>query len=173
MTMRPVPAGIIALFLLIISAPPAIAVEFGLEPGKYAPHFDLPDLSGKTIKLSGLKGSVVLLNFWSTLCAPCIAEMPSLNRLTAALKDDGLTILTVAIDSSDKPVREFIAKNKITLTVLLDREKEVFFDQYAAPTLPAAYLIDRHGTIVETFSGPQEWDSPAMKQRILNVIHKR
>ena len=149
------------------------AADIGLEAGKQAPPVELPDLAGNTLSLSQLKGTVVLLNFWSTLCKPCIAEMPSLNSLYGALKDNGLKVIAVSIDGSDKPVREFASQKKIAFTILLDTEKEVFFDQYAGPSLPATYLIDRNGIIVETFNGPWEWDSPEMKSKIVKLLKDR
>lgn len=122
------------------------------------------------MKLSDYKGGIVLLNFWSTLCAPCTAEMPSLNRLQAGLKERGFHVLAVAIDASDKSVRDFVTEKRIDLTVLWDREKEVFFDQYAGPSLPATFLIDRNGIIVDMVNGPREWDSPDMKHKILKLF---
>jgi peroxiredoxin len=98
--------------------------------------------------------------------------MPSLNRLHRALTNSGFVVLAVSIDSSDKLVRDFIKEKKISFTVLRDREKEVFFDLFAGPSLPASYLLDRKGVIVETFSGPKEWDSSLMERRILSVINQ-
>ena len=149
------------------------AADAGLDIGKSAPSFELTDLSGKIITLSGYKGHVVLLNFWSTLCAPCTAEMPSLNRLYMALKDKGVIVIAVSIDSSDRLVRDFVREKGILFNVLLDKEKEVFFDQYAGPSLPATYLIDGDGIIVEKFSGPKDWDSRDMMQKVLNAAKKR
>ncbi len=149
------------------------AAETGLTAGKQAPAFELRDLGGSTVSLAQFKGKVVLLNFWSTLCAPCVAEMPSLNRLSLSLKEQGLVVLSVAIDSTDGPVRDFAANTKISFPVLVDREKEVFFDDYAGPSLPASYLIDRNGVIVETVSGAREWDSPEMKNKVLSVLERK
>ncbi len=165
---------VIVLTVLSFLAPnDAAAAQVGLTPGKQAPGFELTGLDGKPVSLDRFKGSVVLLNFWSTLCGPCVAEMPSLNRLYLSLKDRGFEIVSVAIDTSDKPVLEFVNAKKISFTVLVDREKEVFFDDYAGPSLPASYLLDRSGTILETVSGAQEWDSPDMKNRVLRALDKR
>lgn len=147
--------------------------DTGTELGRYAPPINLADLTGRTISLESLRGQVVLLNFWSSLCSPCKAEMPSMNRLYEALKDKGLQVVTVAIDSREGPVREFAAKNNIAFTILLDTGKEVFSRVYAAPGLPATYLLDRNGVIVEKFSGLQVWDAPEMKNRLLLVLAKR
>ena len=147
--------------------------EIGTEVGRYAPTFELLDLEGRPVKLESLRGQVVLLNFWSTLCAPCMAEMPSLNRLSAVLQDKGLRVVSVAIDSNDRPVREYAQKTGISFTVLLDRDKEVFFDDYAGPSLPATYLLDRNGVIVEKFTGLQVWDASEMKNRIVQLLEKK
>ncbi len=138
-----------------------------------APAFELKALDGRTVKLSDLKGKVVLLNFWSTLCAPCTAELPSLNRLYVSLRKNGLEVYAVAIDSSDKPVRELVREKDLTFTVLLDSEKETYFDSYAAPSLPMTYLIDTAGVIRQTFSGPRDWDSSAMKAMIVQYLPGR
>jgi peroxiredoxin len=167
---------LIALLLTLsfaVQVPDVCANDVGLDIGKSAPSFELRDLSGKTRTLSDYKGSVVLLNFWSTLCAPCTAEMPSLNRLHMALKDKGVIVVAVSIDSSDRLVRDFVREKGISFTVLLDTEKEVFFDQYAGPSLPATYLIDGNGIIMEKFSGPRDWDSRDMIQKILNAAKKQ
>ena len=155
---------------LLITVPSVFAENTGISIGNHAPTFELKDVSGESIALSSLRGKVVLLNFWSTLCEPCTAEMPSLNRLHRALTNSGFVVLAVSIDSSDKLVRDFVREKKISFTVLRDREKEVFFDLFAGPSLPASYLLDRKGIIVETFSGQKEWDSPEMERRILSVV---
>jgi peroxiredoxin len=170
--MRSVPVILLFLFSAAMSAPAAMAIDTAPATGKYAPPFELQDLSGRTIRLSDYKGRVVLLNFWSTLCAPCTAELPSLSRLAAVFRNADVTVLTVSIDASDKPVKDFIETHKIVLTVLRDGDKEVFFDQYAGPILPASYLIDRNGIIVEIVARPREWDSPGTQELILKLLKK-
>lgn len=164
----------IFLFFFSFSVTAAAHVsETGTEIGRFAPPIELSDLSGKKVSLESMRGSVVLLNFWSTFCPPCTAEMPSLNRLYNALKEKDFQVVSVAIDSLDAPVREYAGKNNIAFTVLLDSQKEVFFDEYAGPALPATYLIDRNGVIVEKFSGLEVWDAPEMKNRVLLLLEKR
>ena len=166
----------VVLFLLSLLMMPGginAAADTGIDVGKQAPQFELQDLKGRTVAPLQKQGKTILLTFWSTLCSPCIAEMPSLDNLQSSMRDRDFEVIAVAIDSSDKPVREFVTRKKISFTVLLDPEKEVFFDLYAGPTLPASYLIDRKGIIVEKFSGPRQWDSPEMKNRIRMLSEKR
>lgn len=169
------PVSIITVFILFLglSFMQARAADRRPEAGKLAPPIELADLTGRNVSLSQFKGKIVILNFWSTRCAPCTAEMPSLNRLFLALREQGLQVLAVAIDASDAPVRDFAAAKRLAFTVLVDKEQEFFFDEYAGPSLPASYIIDRNGVIVEKFSGPREWDSPDMKNRVLKLLEKR
>ena len=171
--MRSIPIIVLLFCLVAIHTPAAWAVDTAPAVEKYAPPFALQDLSGKVINLSDYRGRVVILNFWSTLCAPCTAELPSLSRLAAIFRKDELVVLAVSIDSSDKPVKDFIEANKLVLTVLRDSDKAVFFDQYAGPALPASYLIDRNGIIAEMFTGPREWDSPGTREMIKKLLEKR
>jgi peroxiredoxin len=161
------------LFFFFLPVHAGYASDPTLVPGTVAPPFELKALDGRTVTLSALKGRVILLNFWSTRCAPCTAEMPSLERLYTSLRKKGLDVYAVSIDPSDKSVREFIREKNITFTILLDSEKETYFDSYAAPPLPMTYLIDDGGVIRLTFSGPQEWDSSAMTQKIVRYLPKK
>ena len=169
------PPAVLLLCLLFLSSPCSAAgvSEVGTEAGSYAPPFTLTDISGRAVSLESLRGQVVLLNFWSMLCAPCMAEMPSLNRLFLTLKDKGLQVIAVSIDPSDKPVRDYVAKNNIAFPVLLDTGKEVYGKAYAGPALPATYLIDRNGIIVENFSGLEVWDAPEMMKRVQMLLGQK
>ena len=171
--MRSVSVMLIIFFSFVINAPEALATDTAPALGQYAPPFELTDLSGKTIRLSEYKGRVVLLHFWSTLCAPCTTELPSLSRLADLFRSAELAVLTVSIDASDKQVKDFMAAHAIGFTVLRDGDKEVFFDQYAGPILPASYLIDRNGIIVQIVAGSREWDAPGMQEEILKLLKKR
>lgn len=142
------------------------------EAGASAPAFELPDITGKKVALSEFKGKVVLLNFWATWCSSCRAEMPSLNRLYGAFKNRGFIVLAVTLDRREEPVLSFIAENSVLFPVLMDKDKEVSFDQYAVLALPASFLIDRNGLVAERFPGVREWDSPAVKGKISKLLKK-
>jgi peroxiredoxin len=93
-----------------------------------------------------------------------------MNALYEALKDKGFLVLAVSIDTSVKPVKSFISGKKLRFPVLLDKDKEVFFDSYAALGLPTSFLIDRNGIIVEKVVGPKEWGAPDVKDKILRLL---
>ncbi len=165
------------MFFLIFSplflAQHAALAESAEESLKPAPVFTLSDINGKKVSLSDFKGKVVLLNFWATWCGPCTAEMPSLNNLYSAFKNEGFVVLAVSIDPSEGPVRSFVSEKGILFPVLMDPDKEAYFDQYAIFALPTSFLIDRKGMIVEKIIGDRAWDSPDMKNKIVDLLKQR
>lgn len=136
-----------------------------------APDFTLNDLSGKKVTLSQFRGKVVILNFWSIWCGPCIAEMPSLNKFYLEFKDKSLIVLAIAEDPAEKPVRSYIQEKGIAFPILMDKDKKVYF-KYSLFGIPVTFLIDKKGVIVEKFIGERDWSSPQMKEKISNLLKK-
>lgn len=118
------------------------------------------DADGKPVTLSGLRGSVVLLNVWATWCPPCREEMPSLDRLQAKMGGTGLEVVAVSIDGSGPAiVRKFYEDIGIkTLRIYLDQGGEAS-SALGVTGVPATLLIDRAGREVGRKVGPAEWDS--------------
>lgn len=143
------------------------------DVGKVAPVFQLEDLNGKTVSLKEFRGKVIVLNFWATWCAPCRAEMPSLENLYRNLKDKGLVIIGVSVDSPEKTVQSFVKERGITFPILLDKRKEVSFDDYGVIGLPVTFLIDKKGIIVDKVFGERQWDSEEVKEKIKRLLEGR
>lgn len=114
---------------------------------------------------------MVILNFWSIWCGPCLAEMPSLNKLYLELKDKGLVVLAVAEDPAEKPVISYIKEKGLAFRVLIDKERKVYF-KYSLFGIPVSFLIDKKGVIVEKFIGERDWHSPEMKEKVLKLLKK-
>src|SRR5688500_6252056 len=92
----------------------------------FAVDFALPDLHGKTVRLSELRGRPVLVNFWATWCYPCRVEMPSMNALYQGYKDSGFVILAIASDARGaETVAPFVQEYGLTFPVLLDPHNSV------------------------------------------------
>jgi cytochrome c-type biogenesis protein len=130
------------------------------DPGnsRYAPAPDVEfeALDGKPIRLSSLRGRVVLLNFWATWCQPCRAEIPEFNALQRDLNSKGLSVVGVSVspvDTSDS-IRRFQKDIKQDYTVLRGAE-EIGGKFGNGPGLPVTYILDREGRIRQKFIGPQ------------------
>lgn len=138
-----------------------------------APDFSLKDLNGRKVGLSDLKGKAIVLNFWSTTCPPCVAELPSLNTLYRDLRGNGLVVLGIALDASDTPVRELSRRLRIEYPILMDSSQEVYFDSYSLFGQPVSVLIDRSGTVREKIVGQVDWTAPDVRAKIKNLLKER
>jgi len=134
---------------------------YALAPGTPAPEFQLPSLSGSPVALASLRGEVVVLNFWATWCPPCVAEMPSLERLHRALGPEGLAVVTVSTDEDEGELRDFVKRYSLTMPVLLDPGGRIAAGRYRTTGYPETFVIDRTGRLVKQYVGPAEWDTPA------------
>ncbi|MBL8590252.1 MAG: TlpA family protein disulfide reductase [Methylobacteriaceae bacterium] len=125
--------------------------------------FEGPD--GRPMKLSDLRGRIVLLNLWATWCAPCRKEMPALDRLQAALGGKDFEVVALSLDTRNldrrKPFLDSVGVKSLafyadpkadSLQILKGAAKVV--------GLPTTILIDRRGCDLGVMAGPAEWDSP-------------
>jgi peroxiredoxin len=123
-----------------------------------APDFTVHNES-QTIKLDQFRGKVVLLNFWATWCAPCIEELPSLQRLQALRPD--IQVLAISIDDDADSYKKFVSQNNMELLGARTGMGGVNL-KYGTKMPPETFLIDRQGHIRRKFIGPQEWTNSEM-----------
>lgn len=130
------------------------------DPPRPAPQTPFLAGNGSEVKLGDFKGRVLLVNFWATWCAPCIRELPSLDRLQAELGDEGLLVVAVSQDRGGAAVAgPFLEKHGIrTLGLFLDSKMRLG-RELGVRALPWTFLVDREGRIVGELPGYAEWDS--------------
>ena len=115
-----------------------------------SPSLTLKKMNGKSVKLSEyLNKGPVLINFWATWCSPCKKEMVFLNQFERRYKDNGLSILSISIDSqkSLSHVRSYIRANNYTYDVFLDPNRQVF-KKLNGNLMPTNVLIDKNGKVL-------------------------
>ena len=117
-------------------------------PGE-APDFSLPALDGAEVRLSGLRGRTVVLNFWATWCGPCRVEIPTFSSFAAAHPD--IAVLGVAVDGRPEALQQAAASLGITYPVLIaDRPT---LSAYRVSTLPMTVIVDPEGRVSATHTG--------------------
>lgn len=137
---------------------------------KTAPDITVTALDGTALKLSSLKGKVVLLNFWATWCPPCREEIPSMMKLNSAMSGKPFQMLAVSIDEGGKPsLEEFFKSTGFTLPTYMDQANAAG-KIYGITGVPESFLIDKKGIIVKKIIGPVEWDSPEVKAFIEELL---
>jgi peroxiredoxin len=141
--------------------------------GGSAPDFSLRSTDGKTIHLSDYLGkSVVLIDFWSTTCDPCLAEMPHLVDLYKAKKDKGFVVLAVSLDGPESlaDVNRVAHDKEMIFPVLLDEETTVVARYNPKREMPFAVLVDKSGTIVEKKAGYTPGDEKVLAAEINRLL---
>ena len=131
--------------------------------------FDLAGLDGRNVRLSGQKGKVVLLNFWTTWCPSCRIEMPDLEKLHQALQGRPFILLAVDLRESPETVRSYFDKNNLGFTALLDRDGDVAH-RFGVRSIPTTFLIDQEGAIIGKAVGSRPWGSSKAVALIEHLI---
>jgi peroxiredoxin len=141
-------------------APPAWLIDAGKRMagqersalvGHEAPTIVGQTLDGKEFRLSGLKGAVVVLDFWATWCAPCSEEMASLERLKASLAGKRVEIWSVTEDNPES-ARRWIAERQRTLPAVIVAPDTVFA-AYRVENLPQIVIVDQNGIVARQWVG--------------------
>ena len=146
-----------------------LSVVYGNPP---APALALKDIHGREHRLSDLKGSVVVVNFWATWCPPCIAEMPAIQRMFDALGGEGLRVFAVNAGEGEEKIRDFVREFEPALTFVLLRDPNGdTFAQWRVRGLPHTFVVDRSGYLAYSAEGARKMDSPHIMGR-LNALLK-
>lgn len=159
----------LAASLLTVPAHSASPMLLQPVPGKPAgPDFTLPDLDGKDVRFADFKGKVVLVNFWATWCPPCRAEIPSMERAWAQLKDRNVVMLAVHVGGKPDTIWEFLAEFDVTFPVLIDKSSAVS-KAWQTIGLPTTYVADAEGRKVLRAIGGREWDHHDLIASIISL----
>ncbi|MCG8392232.1 MAG: TlpA family protein disulfide reductase [Pseudomonadales bacterium] len=134
------------LAMMICALGLVVSTQVLAGEGEPAPDFTLKSLSGKNIKLSELRGTVVLLNFWASWCGPCRTEMPLLDDLYREYRDYGFTVLGVNLDENRDQADMLLDKVPVTFPVLFDPQNRTS-ETYNVDAMPTTVLIDRNGVV--------------------------
>ena len=130
-----------------------------LQPGQPAPAFTLDDLDGQPVSLSQFKGQVVLLDFWSSWCKPCISDLPDLRKIKEKTAGWSVVFLNISLDVDEAAWREAIDKHEIEgVHVRTDGWFTEVTTSYQVSALPAYYLVDSQGLILDRLYSVRDTD---------------
>ena len=127
---------------------------------KPAPDIAVSSLQNVPLRLSDLKGKVVLLNFWATWCPPCREEIPSMIKLNNFMAGKPFQMVAVSIDEGGQSsVELFLKESGFGLPAYIDPENKAS-KTYGITGVPETFIIDKNGILKKKVVGPLAWDSP-------------
>lgn len=181
----------IAIVLLLVLIGLCLEIWMGSQPSTIAdtpraqtetawppsPLFVLTTRDGHTVNLKDYKGKTILLNFWATWCAPCIAEFPSLVELAHRNPDD-LVLLAVSVDETPENIPAFLKRfapeiqdkaKAPNIVIGLDPQKKIAQDLFGTILFPETFIIGPDLTIRRKIAGDIDWTGPDMAAELEKI----
>ncbi|MDB4940534.1 MAG: Thiol:disulfide oxidoreductase related to ResA [Labilithrix sp.] len=137
---------------------------------KTAPSFTLKDIKGQTVSLSSYRGKVVVLNFWTKTCGPCMEEMPAVAELARILRPmNDVAVVTVSTDETVEDAANTmraVLKEEPPFAVLVDPDAQNVQGKYGTSLYPETWIIDKNGVVRARFDGAREWSDATVVQYV-------
>jgi thiol-disulfide isomerase/thioredoxin len=134
-----------------------------VSPAKSLPDAVLLDADDSPQSLEKYRGTWVVLNFWATWCAPCRAEMPSLDRLQAMMGDSVAVVPVATGPNSLRAITDFYTKAEIKNLPVLRDPKQALAARMAVMGLPLTVILNPEGQEIARLIGDAEWDSDSAR----------
>lgn len=157
--------GILLLALVVNSTGAAV------NENSAAPDFVLKSRNGHNVRLSELRGQVVMINFWATWCGPCRQEMPLLETLYQRYKKLGFTLLGVNVEENSRPAANFLKDVPVSFPVLFDSRNDVS-KLYKVSGMPSTVIVDRDGKVRFAHTGYVPGDESKYSQMVRKLVRE-
>ena len=152
--------------LLLATSPPAGAAAAAPQA---APDFSLPARDGSEVRLSSLKGQVVMINFWASWCGPCRQEMPLLEQLQAKYEPLGFTLLGVNVEPDSAAATAWLKAVPVSFPILFDTRNAVA-ERFGVQGMPSSVFVDREGRVRHVHRGYQPGDEAQYADVIRSLV---
>ncbi|HEV7299944.1 MAG TPA: TlpA disulfide reductase family protein [Tepidisphaeraceae bacterium] len=138
--------------------------------GKPAPDFTLPTLDGGTVKMSELKGNVVVLDFWATWCGPCIISLPQLNAYADESNGKAVKVIALNVGEPKQQVAKVVEDKKWNaFTVALDTNSTVA-ESFGVNAFPTQMIVDKEGVVRKVLIGAGQENHHALEQAVTEML---
>jgi len=176
--------GLVAILLVIVQSCSQPKVGIGvfskgtlkrlsvLDAPPEQPKMHLKTTNGTQMKLSDYQGKVILLNVWATWCAPCIAEMPTLNRLQEVMGGKNFEVITISMDRTAEDAKIWFEENDISVLTPWHDTTYSISGKLRLPGLPTSILYDVNGREIARLPGEADWSSSEAKSLINYLVQQ-
>jgi len=166
---RIIEGGIIVMLCAFIGVLYMSLHDNVVQAGDKAPAFSVTADNGHTVTARDFGGKLLILNFWASWCEPCVAEVPSLNRLAKELGPDGVVVLGVSEDKDPQAYKDFLNRFQVSFMTAREPSQDVKL-RYGTHLIPETYLINRNGKVVEKVVSETDWASPRMIEHVKSLL---
>jgi peroxiredoxin len=137
--------------------------------GEPAPPLVARDIDGREINLASFRGRTVVVNFWATWCAPCVAEMPSLSRLRERLQPLGLEVIGVNFQENAARIRPFAERLGIDFPLVRDHDGSIRSD-WGVRVFPTTFIIGPDQRIAAVAVGEIDWEAHDIERVVRGIL---
>jgi peroxiredoxin len=134
-----------------------------------APPLELADAGGAVHRLADYRGKVVLVNFWATWCEPCLAELPTIEKLRASFAGRPFAALAVQMAGSARMSRDTAEKLSLRFPMLVDRDSAAS-KAWGVKVVPTSFLIGPDGSVAFTLQGELDWSDAVARRRVRGLL---
>ncbi|NQX98333.1 MAG: TlpA family protein disulfide reductase [Flavobacteriales bacterium] len=120
-------------------------------------NLHVSDLDGNPINMENYRGKVIFLNFWATWCMPCVAELPSIDKLYKEFKNENIEFLLISNENPEK-VQHYKTKKKYEVPFLIQSSTSQIPQMYYSPGIPTTFIINKEGQLIKASTGAEDWD---------------
>ncbi len=161
---------LLTTLLVMVALSATVAEAADLEQvGPLLMNHAMENLAGETVSLEDLRGEVLVVNFWASWCAPCLRELPVLDRWHRDWRDVGAQVVAVSIDNKAKNALIFADKAQLELNVWHDGPQGIAA-VLDLPAVPTSYIVDRQGRVVLRVVGSSPADLEKMHQTVQALL---
>ncbi len=144
-----------------------------VEPPKSIVAGIFHDASGRPFSLDLYRGSIAVVNFWATWCAPCVEELPSLLALYERHADAGLQFIAINIQETPETVASFLVEHQLLdIPIGFDRDG-AGSSNLGVRGLPVTFLFDRDGAVFARKLGILDWNSDELSNLVAHIIEEQ
>lgn len=136
--------------------------------GGPAPQFSIKTDAGSQVTADSFGGKVLVLNFWATWCAPCIQEIPSLNKFQRQFAGSGVKVVAISIDKNQRKYQSFLQHFRVSFDTAWDPAADISA-RYGTYQLPETYII-KNGQVMKKFPEGKDWGSSDVTSYIKGLL---
>tara|TARA_B100000809_G_C15112950_1_gene521311 strand:+ start:794 stop:1381 length:588 start_codon:yes stop_codon:yes gene_type:complete len=132
-------------------------------------NLQVTDLDGNTVNMRNYRGKVIFLNFWATWCMPCVAELPSINKLYNQFKNEDIVFLLISRENPEK-VKNYQQRKKYDVPFYIDDEHSNIPKMYFSQGIPTTFIINKKGKVIKASSGAEDWDDKEFVETLKSLV---